>query len=80
MQDAVKPGKSNQSAYLIMVLPTSKELLKWPQLEIKPSGNQVEVHPWLSRKDNVSFCHEHDIVVDAYSPLTRCKGLKSQYS
>ncbi|KAK9376702.1 NADP-dependent oxidoreductase domain-containing protein [Lipomyces chichibuensis] len=54
MQDAVKAGKINQSAYLIM----------------------VEVHPWLPRKDIVSFCHEHDIVVEAYSPLTRGKRFK----
>ncbi|RIB01289.1 aldo/keto reductase [Gigaspora rosea] len=43
--------------------------------EIKPAINQVEIHPWLARSDIVSFCNKHNIVVEAYSPLTRGKKL-----
>jgi diketogulonate reductase-like aldo/keto reductase len=35
-----------------------------------------QVHPWLTREDLVRLCREHDILVEAYSPLTR--GIKLQ--
>ena len=39
--------------------------------EIKPMVNQVELHPLLSQKPLVKFCSQHDIKVEAYSPLAR---------
>ncbi|KAK9326066.1 NADP-dependent oxidoreductase domain-containing protein, partial [Lipomyces orientalis] len=60
-------GESNYGIHYL------QELLDWSDLDIKPSVNQLEVDPWLPRKDIVSFCNEHDIVVEAYSPLTRAK-------
>ncbi|KAG0337532.1 hypothetical protein BG004_007607 [Podila humilis] len=45
---------------------------------IKPAINQVEVvgiHPWLKRKDVVKYAQEHDIAIQAYTPLTRGKRL-----
>ncbi|KAF8934832.1 hypothetical protein CPC16_002026 [Podila verticillata] len=47
-----------------------KELLA-SNPRIKPAVNQVEIHPWLARKDIVKFSTEHDIVIEAYSPLSR---------
>ncbi|CAG8694594.1 9374_t:CDS:2, partial [Racocetra fulgida] len=41
--------------------------------EIIPAVNQMEVHPWHTRKDIVSYCVEHNITIQAYSPLTRGK-------
>ncbi|KAK9313834.1 NADP-dependent oxidoreductase domain-containing protein [Lipomyces starkeyi] len=76
MQDAVKAGKIKSIGVSNYGVRHLQELLEWPQLEIKPSVNQVEVHPWLPRKDIVSFCHGNDIVVEAYSPLTRGKRFK----
>lgn len=38
---------------------------------IAPAVNQIEVHPFNTRKDITSFCQEHDIVVEAYAPLVR---------
>ena len=35
------------------------------------SVNQVELHPWLARDDIVNWCREHDVVLEAYSPLVR---------
>lgn len=46
----------------------------WSHFEIKPAVNQFELTPYLTRTDLVSFCQEHDIVVESYSPLT--KGIK----
>ncbi|MEJ2679104.1 MAG: aldo/keto reductase, partial [Gemmatimonadota bacterium] len=43
-----------------------------------PAVNQIELSPYnlRSRQEVVSFCHEHQIVLEAYSPLT--KGQKLQ--
>ncbi|CAG8500115.1 35382_t:CDS:2 [Racocetra persica] len=41
--------------------------------EIIPAVNQIEVHPWHTRKDIVSYCAEHNIIIQAFSPLTRGK-------
>lgn len=34
-----------------------------------PEMNQVESHPYLHQSDLVKFCHDHGILVTAYSPL-----------
>ncbi len=36
---------------------------------IKPTVNQVETHPLYTEHDTLSLCHEHDILIEAYSPL-----------
>ncbi len=33
--------------------------------------NQVECHPWYAQEDLLDYCYEHDIVVEAASPLAR---------
>ena len=37
--------------------------------EIKPMINQVEYHPRLTQKELQAFCKEHDIQLEAWSPL-----------
>jgi diketogulonate reductase-like aldo/keto reductase len=37
--------------------------------EIKPMVNQVEYHPRLTQKELQAFCQEHDIQLEAWSPL-----------
>ncbi|MCM3594984.1 aldo/keto reductase [Metabacillus idriensis] len=37
--------------------------------EIKPMINQVEFHPRLTQKNLLSFCKEHGIQLEAWSPL-----------
>jgi diketogulonate reductase-like aldo/keto reductase len=39
-------------------------------------NNQVEYHPFRSRRKITEFCQEHDISVTAYCPLARGKVLK----
>jgi diketogulonate reductase-like aldo/keto reductase len=43
--------------------------------EVVPTVNQVEFHPWLFQKDLLDYCKEHDIVLEAYSPLTKGRRL-----
>ncbi|KAF9162164.1 hypothetical protein DFQ26_003819 [Actinomortierella ambigua] len=43
---------------------------------IRPVVNQIEVTPWCTRTEIVSFCKAQNIAIAAYSPLTR--GLKLQ--
>ncbi|MGM9988137.1 MAG: aldo/keto reductase [Bacillaceae bacterium] len=46
-----------------------KELLA--VCEVVPVVNQVECHPYLSQKPLRDFCSEHNILVEAWSPIMR---------
>ena len=39
--------------------------------EIMPAIDQFEIHPLFTQKPLVDFCHQHGIVVQAYTPLAR---------
>ncbi|KAF9307740.1 hypothetical protein BGZ91_008233, partial [Linnemannia elongata] len=53
-----------------------KELLDDPDVTIRPAVNQIEVHPWLTRTDIVSFCKKNNIAVESYSPLVQAHKLQ----
>lgn len=42
---------------------------------VVPAVNQIEVHPFFQQRDVRELCARHDIVVEAYSPLTRARKL-----
>ncbi|MDQ0192429.1 aldo/keto reductase [Paenibacillus wynnii] len=44
-----------------------EELLQ--DAEIKPMVNQVELHPYLNQQELIRFCKDHDIQMEAWSPL-----------
>ncbi len=46
--------------------------------EIKPMVNQVECHPRLTQKELQSFCQEHDIQLEAWSPLMQGQLLDNE--
>jgi 2,5-diketo-D-gluconate reductase A len=39
------------------------------ETEIPPAVNQIEVHPYLTQDDLRAFCAEHQIAIEAWSPL-----------
>ena len=41
--------------------------------KIKPSVNQVELHPYFQQKELIKFCNEENIVIQAWSPLGQGK-------
>ncbi|SCU83208.1 LAFA_0D02322g1_1 [Lachancea sp. 'fantastica'] len=63
-------GVSNYSVLLL------KELLGWEGLKVEPLVNQFELNPWLVRPDLVDFCNKQNIIIEAFSPLTRGHRLK----
>lgn len=48
--------------------PHLEELLA--HAKVVPAVNQIELSPFLQRREAVDFCREKGIVVEAYSPLT----------
>jgi diketogulonate reductase-like aldo/keto reductase len=40
-----------------------------------PAVNQIELTPFLQRRDTVALCRQHGILVEAYSPLTHGRRL-----
>jgi len=41
----------------------------------KPDANQIELTPFLQRRDTVALCQREGIAIEAYSPLTRGEKL-----
>ncbi|BAK81106.1 aldo/keto reductase [Candidatus Arthromitus sp. SFB-rat-Yit] len=48
-----------------------EDLMKFAK--VKPVLNQIEIHPKLTQEDLRKYCEEHDILVQAWSPLMRGK-------
>jgi 2,5-diketo-D-gluconate reductase A len=41
------------------------------ECEIVPAVNQIEVHPYLTQSDLRAFCAEHQIAIEAWSPIAQ---------
>ncbi len=39
--------------------------------EVPPAVNQIEVHPYLTQEDVRAFCAEHQIAIEAWSPIAQ---------
>ena len=53
--------------------PHLEELLG--RAQVVPAVDQIELSPFLQRRETVAFCRQHGIAVEAYSPLTRGERL-----
>jgi len=50
-----------------------EELLK--TAKVKPAVNQVELHVFLQQPELLEYCKQHDITVEAYSPLAHGESM-----
>ena len=41
------------------------------ECEIPPAVNQIELHPYLTQDDVRAFCGEHQIAIEAWSPIAQ---------
>ncbi|KAI5084020.1 hypothetical protein GOP47_0000189 [Adiantum capillus-veneris] len=73
MENILKSGKARSIGVSNYGVHHLKELFS--NCEVHPSINQVELHPFNLRKELVDFCHKENIVMEAYSPLTRGERL-----
>jgi diketogulonate reductase-like aldo/keto reductase len=55
------------------LVPHLQELLA--KAKTRPAVNQIELSPFLQRRETVALCRQHGIVVEAYSPLTHGQRL-----
>ncbi|KAI5952352.1 hypothetical protein KGF54_003218 [Candida jiufengensis] len=53
-----------------------EELFAWDGFLIKPVVDQLELHPFLPRLKLREYLIKHDILAEAYSPITQGKRLK----
>jgi diketogulonate reductase-like aldo/keto reductase len=52
-----------------------RDLKKINGASVLPMVNQIELHPFLYRKDLISYCASNGIAVEAHSPLTHGKRM-----
>ncbi|KAF5341370.1 hypothetical protein D9758_012283 [Tetrapyrgos nigripes] len=67
--DAQKEGKLKSIGISTFGIRHMKELVE-TDLPI-PAINQIDLHPFQTRNDIVSYCKEHGIVLEAWAPLVR---------
>ncbi|HEY1323541.1 MAG TPA: aldo/keto reductase [Streptosporangiaceae bacterium] len=48
------------------------------ECEVPPAVNQIEVHPYLTQAEVRAYCAEHQVAVEAWSPLARGGELLSE--
>lgn len=73
LEVAHKKGKARSIGVSNYTIRHLKQLLKYAT--IIPAVNQVELHVFLQQPELLSFCKEHGIVVQAYSPLAHGQGM-----
>jgi diketogulonate reductase-like aldo/keto reductase len=46
--------------------------------KIMPAVNQVELHVFLQQPELIKYCHDNNIVIEAYSPLAHAHSMDNQ--
>ena len=73
LERAFGDGKARAIGVSNYLVPHLRELLG--EAKVVPHVNQIELTPFLQRRDTRALCKQHNIVVEAYSPLTRGQQL-----
>lgn len=66
-------GRARSIGVSNFLVPHLRELLA--KAKHVPAVNQIELSPFLQRRDTVALCQENGIVLEAYSPLTHGQRL-----
>ncbi|WP_368298301.1 aldo/keto reductase [Cytobacillus firmus] len=74
LEKLYKDGKARAIGVSNFQIHHLKDILK--NSSEKPAVNQVELHPLLSQKELREFCSEHNIKVQAWSPIARGRVLE----
>jgi diketogulonate reductase-like aldo/keto reductase len=69
LEKIYQSGRAKAIGVSNFMIPHLKELLDHSQLI--PAVNQVEFHPYLVQPDLLKFCRDHQIQVEAWSPLMK---------
>jgi len=69
LERVYREGRARSIGVSNFLTPHLTELLD--DCEVVPAANQIELTPFLQRRDTRALCGRHQIVVQAYSPLTR---------
>jgi diketogulonate reductase-like aldo/keto reductase len=46
--------------------------------KVMPAVNQIELHVFLQQPELIKYCQEHDIIVEAYSPLAHARAMDNE--
>jgi methylglyoxal/glyoxal reductase len=66
-------GRARSIGVSNFLVPHLEELLA--KAKHPPAANQIELSPFLQRRETIEACRRHSIAVEAYSPLTRGQRL-----
>lgn len=75
MEDAIADGEVKIGGVSNYGVKHLEELLA-TKPRVVPAVNQIEVHPFNTRTNIISFCQKNGIVVKAYAPLARALRMK----
>lgn len=76
MEEILRSGKAKAIGVSNYGVHHLKEL--FANCKIRPSVNQIQLHPFGTHTELVKFCEKEGIVVEAYSPLTQGMRLKDR--
>lgn len=75
VEDAISDGEIKTGGVSNYGIKHLEELLA-SSPRITPAVNQIEVHPFNTRRALTAYCQQHGIIVEAYAPLARALRMK----